>query len=188
MVSGCDDQPVDPARPQHWSIVSRTRTKAYPSLGHRKLLDARHRTPGTLDQREQAACRDPVVEAALLDGSADHEPSVPARHQIAPRKPHDVAQQRVRRIHAQSEHLTFYRTDWRKTGRRNPGDLARPGPSSQHNDICRFAATLGHGRGYMLAGEFDLPDWVVLIKYGSRLAGRLGKSFDEPPVVDLMIV
>src|SRR4029077_3783867 len=50
MVSGCDYQPVDPTWTQHWSIVPRTRTESDPSLGHRKLLDARHCTPGPLDK------------------------------------------------------------------------------------------------------------------------------------------
>ena len=187
MMSGCDDQPVYPARTQHRGIVSRTRTEAHPSLGHRKLLDARHRAPGALDQRQQAACRDPVVEAALLDGPADHEPSVPARHQIAPRKPHDVPQQRARRIHAQRQHLTFDRTDRGEMSRWNSGDLARPGAGSEHDNICRFAAVLGHGRGYTPPGDLDLSDRIVLVKYGPCLAGRFGESLAEPTVVDLMI-
>jgi len=176
MMSRCDDQPVYPARPQYWSIVSRTRTKAYPSLGHRKLLYARHGAPRALDQRQQAACRDPVVEAALLNGTANHEPSVPARHQIAPRKPDDMVQQRVRRIHLQRQHLTFYWTDQGEVSRWNPSDFARPRPGSQHDNIRRFAVVLRHGRGYTPAGDLNLADRIMLVKYGAGMRAASARA------------
>ena len=98
-----------------------------------------------------------------------------------------MVQQRVRRIHLQRQHLTFYWTDRGETSRWNPGDLARPGPGGQHNNIRRFAAVLGHRRDYTSAGDLNLSDRIVLVNYGSGLAGRLGESSGQPAVVDLVI-
>src|SRR5437762_1399554 len=98
-----------------------------------------------------------------------------------------MMQQRVRRIHLQRQHLTFYRTDRGEMSDGNASDLARPGPGSEHDDICRFAAMLRHDSAYTSAGDLNLSDRIMLVKYGAGLARRLGESTGEPPIVDLVI-
>jgi len=133
--------------------------------------------PGTARHAPSiSASKPPAVILSSKPRSSTVPPTTsrPSRrgHQIAPRKPDDMVQQRVRRIHLQRQHLTFYWTDQGEVSRWNPSDLARPRPGSQHDNIRRFAAVLRHGRGYTPAGDLNLADRIMLVKYGPGLAGR----------------
>ena len=130
---------------------------------------------------------DPVVEAALLDGAADDQPAVVARHQIAARQPHDMAQQRRRRVHLQRQHLALDRPHRRQIGRRDAADLARPGAGREHDDIGRFAAAIGDDAAGAPAGDHHLADRAVLVQLDAGAAGRGGQRAAEPAVFDLVV-
>ncbi len=188
MMSGRHYQPVDPARAEDRRVVARTGTEAHPGFGDRKLLDRRHRTPGAFDQREQAACRDRIVEAALLDGGADHEPPVEPRHQIfAARQPHHVAQQWRFRVHAQGQHLPLDRAHRGEMRGWNAADLARPGARRQHDEVGPIVALFSGHAASTLARDIDFPNRAVLVQHGAGATSRFGEGTTHKTVVDLVI-
>ncbi len=187
MMAGGDDQPVDAARSQHRRIVARARPEPDPHLGDRQFLDRRDRAPGALDQREHPARGEALIEPALFDRGADDQPAVTARHQIAARQPHHMAQQRRRRVHLQGQHLPLDRAHRRQIGRRNAADLARPGAGRQHDDIGRIAAALGDDAGGAAAGTDDLADRAMLDELDPGAAGGRCQRAAELAVLDLVV-
>ena len=154
VMAGGIDQSLDRARAEDRCVVAAAGTMADPHFLDRQFLDRRHRPPGGIEQREKAAGGHRGVEAFLLDGGADDQPAIAARHQIDARRPQHMVDQRRRRVHAQRQHLsldrTHRRTQFRRatrrccaTRRRRPARPRRRRPWAvvQHDAIGRGPAT-----------------------------------------------
>ena len=84
-------------------------------------------TAGTARQAASSSVSRPpavsdAVESLLLDGRADQQAAVEARHQIGARRPDHMVEERRGRIHAQRQHLAFDRPHRRPQLGRKPRD------------------------------------------------------------------
>src|SRR5262245_11302246 len=82
VVAGRVNQPLDRAGTEDRGVIAAAGAMADPHLLDRQLLDRGHHPPRGIEQREQAAGRERGVEGALLDGGADDQPAVAARHEV----------------------------------------------------------------------------------------------------------
>ena len=165
-----------PGRPEHRRIVARAGPEADPHLGDRQFLDGRHGAPGPLDQREHPAGGELVVEAALLDGGADHQPAVAARHQIAARR-HSTwrSSGAAGSICNASIWPLIGRTGGSCAGGMPP--ISRDqAPAASTHDIGRVAAALGDDAGDPAAGAVDLAHRAMLDQLDRRRGGRPARA------------
>ena len=180
VVSRRIDQALDRAGAQDRGVVAAARAEADPGFGDRKLLDAGERAPGGIEQCELRAGGQMRVEAFLLHGRADEQPSVMARHQIDVRRPDDMAQQRPLGVHAQRQHLALDRPDRRARLRRQALDRTRPGARGQHHDIGAVQLARDHHADGAAMLDRDAVDRRMRADDRARALGRDAQAPRRP--------
>ena len=99
VMAGGVDEPLRRSGPEDRRVVAAARAMPDPHLVDRQFLDRRDRAPGRFQQRQQAAGGERRVERLLLDGGAEDQAAVEARHHVDAGRPDHVADERRRRIH-----------------------------------------------------------------------------------------
>src|SRR5829696_6918138 len=187
-MSGSIDQPLDRTRAEDRRIIAAAWPMTDPHIVDRQFLDRGHRPPRSLQQSEQAACSECGIKALLLDGGADNQPSIAARHQVNARRPEHMIDQRRSRIHAQRQHLSLDRTDWWSQLRRQSGDATRPGAGRQHYDIGgNLSAISQHDSVGATSSNRNLLDRCLLADGRTGRLGHNAQCRHELAVIDLMI-
>ena len=125
----------------------------------------------------------------FLDGGADDQPAVAARHQISAWRPQHVIEERRFRIHAQRQHLAFYGAHRRPAVGWQPGDRTRPGTGGEHHDIGSLGrAVFEHDAGRLAALHGNFLDRPMLVNCHAGSFGGDTQRLHQLAVIDLMIL